>query len=222
MDALPVVVDGQSPQPPATVNADNVKQSNKKKRVAKKRKPPRNKASTKATKRPRSQNKGLKSSPSVNPLKTVDPSNHSSILTDVSKGRKKRRKKPVKKDSKKVVVKKQIRKPTDSTKGICKSNLDIPAQELTNNLLGEESGHGLDGPREADNSSNLGNLSGAKVTLLDQEISHNSNGDCQKEPEGEVAKQHVTVGNQVLRLINWEHFGLIFEEYCMCTEVSKR
>ena len=221
MDALPVV-DGQSPQPPATVNTKNVKQSNKKKRVAKKRKPTGNKASTKATKRPRSQNKGLKSSSSVNSLKTVDPSNHSSILTDVSKGRKKRRKKPVKKNEKKVVVKKHKCKPADSAKGIGKSNLDIPAQEFTDNLLGKESGHGLDGPREANNCGNFSNLSGAEMTLLNQEVSHNSNGDCQKEPEGEIAKQHVTVGKQVLRLINWEHFGLIFEEYCMCTEVSKR
>lgn len=223
MDAgLPVVLDGTSPQPPATVNSNNVKEGNKKKRVAKKRKSTGKKTPNKAPKRARSQNKGLKPSLSVNALKTVDPSDHGGILADVGKGRKKRRKKPVKKDSKKVVVKKKKSKPTESTEAVGKGNLNVSAEKSANDLLGEESGYGLDGPREANNSSNFSNFSGAEVTLFDQKVAHDSNGDCQKQPEGKIAEQHVTVGNQVLRLINWEHFGLIFEEYCMCTEVSKR
>ena len=222
MDALPVFSAGQSSKPPATENPNKMEKSNKEKGVVKKRKAPRKKAANKAPKRPRRQNEGLKASPPVDGFSAVNPSNHGSVLADVSKGRKKRRKKPGKKNEKKVIVKKQKRKPAESTKGVSKGNLDIPAQELTDNLFREESGDGLDGPRKGDNSSNLGNFGGSEVAVVHQEISHNGDRELQKEPKGEIAQQHVPVANQVLRLINWEHFGLIFEEHCMCTDLSKR
>lgn len=214
------VPNGQNVQPPATENPNKVKKTNKQKRVSKKRKAPGKKTPNKAPKRARGKNKGLQPSLPVDSLTTVNSSNHGSVLTNVSKGRKKARQKPKKKDNKKVVSVKQKRKPAKAGKAVSDSNLDVSTDNPTDDFFGKKSGEGLHCPREGDYTSDVGQLGGIESAFFNQKVAHDSYRDSEKKPQTEVAEQHVPVGKQVLRLINWEHFGLIFEEYCMCTEVS--
>ena len=217
-------VEGQSLQPPPTKTTSKVQNGNKEKRPVKKRKAPRHKGANKATKRPKSKHKALKPAPSVKGLVPVDPSNKTGVLTNVSKGAKEAGKKAVKKNKKKAATKEKKRKPAKPRKKVSKSNLSTSSKKTANKLFTEESGKRFNSPREGEDSGHLSQSVGGEMALVNQEVPHNSYRQLEEEAQAEVTEQNVPVGDNVFnsRLITWEHFALVYEEYSMCTEVSNR
>lgn len=213
-----------SPQLPRTEDPNNVKQSNESKGMSKKRKSTGQNASKKASKRPRSENKTLKPTVSVGAVH-VDSSNHKAVLTDVGKGHKKARKKPVKKNRKKLAGgKKKNSKPRQSSEAVAKGNLSIPSEAFAEKIVGHESSDGFHGPREGNDGGVLSKISASQMHRIDKEEPHDGNRQLQEETKRKVHEEHVPVLSKVSqeRLINWEHFALMYEEYCLTTEVIKR
>ena len=150
------------------------------------------------------------------------------VKTDVSKGVKKTGKKSQKKATGKLsggekVARKKKPKPRKTGKPVGKSNLKTPLNAATDNVLGEKSSERFDSPRESDQSSYLSEICGAEPKIVDEKISHYGYGDLKEQPETEVTEEHVPVLVEVgeSTLINWEHFSLVYEEYCLTKEVNK-
>ena len=218
--------DRQGPQVTASDNSDAVKGSNQKKRPKKKRQPTGDKTTNKAAKRARRKNKTLKSSTSVNGTVKVNSSDHAGVKADVGVGSKKAGQKRVKKNKKKtaaVVLKQKIGKPTQSRQPVGDSNLPVSLNAATDDVLGEKGRQGLDGPRKGDQGGSLGELRRAEPDLLDEKVSHHCDRDLEEQAEAEVAEEHVSIPTKVGEdtLINWEHYSLAYEEYCLTKEVTK-
>lgn len=211
---------------PASNNSDKVKHCDQKKGLEKKRKKSRKKASDKSTKRSKSKNKALKPPTAVKTAVKVNAPDHGGVKANVSVGAEKTGKKSVKKRKKKpssVPRKKKKGEPAKASKSVGDGNLKAPLQAPADNILGNKGGDRLDGPRESNQRSDLGEFSGSKSQGVYEEISHDSYGGLQEEPQAEVTGQHVEVAIDVGKntLINWEHFSLIYEEYCLTKEVNK-
>lgn len=218
--------DRQGLQVTASDNSGAVEDGNKKKRLNKKRKPAGHKAPNKAAKRARSKNKTLKPSAPVNGTVKVNSSDHAGVKADIGVGSKKTGKKGVKKNKKKasaVVVEEKKGKPAQPRQAVGSSDLYVPPNAAADNVLGQEGRQRLDGPRKGDQGGSLGKLSRAKPDLLDEKVAHDGDRNLQEQAEAEVAEEHVSipaeVGNDTL--INWEHFSLAYEEYCLTKEVTK-
>jgi hypothetical protein len=156
----------------------------------------------------------------------MDSTDHAGVKANVSVGGKKtgkKRVKPNKVGGSSVPRKKQKRAPAKSRKTVGNGNLNPPLNATAHDVLGEKSGNGLDRPRESDQSGKLGQLTGAQPDGVDQKKAHDGDRKLQEKPEAEVAEQHVPVFSDIEKstLINWEHFSLAYEEYCLTKEVSK-
>ena len=154
----------------------------------------------------------------------VDSSNHDPVLTDVGKGHKVARQKSTKKNKKGGAGKKKQSKPRKPRKAVPKGNLTGPPEAFTKHIVGQESGQRLDSPREPDDGGGLSKVSAAKMQLVHEEEAHYGDWQLQEEPEGKVDQKNVPVVSNVgtERMINWEHFALMYEEYCLTNEVIKR
>lgn len=224
--ALPSGRKGQRPEPPASNEADQVKAGDQQERVDKKRKQPRKKTPNKAPKRSKSQHKALKPSVAVKGAVKVNAPNHGGVKANVGVGSAKAGQESKKKGKKKpssVVRKKKKSRPADSRKTVGAGNLKPALQAPADNVLGDEGGQGFDGPREGDKGGGLGQLGGAKAEAVHKEIAHDGHGALQEKAQREVAQEHVQVALEVgeSTLINWEHFSLVYEEYCLTKEVNK-
>ena len=218
--------DRQGPQVTASENSGAVKDGNQKKRLNKKRKPAGHKAANKAAKRARSKNKTLKPSAPVNGTVKVNSSDHAGVKADIGVGSKKTGKKGVKKNKKKapaVVVEEKKGKPAQPGQAVGSSDLYVPPNAAADNVLGQEGRQRLDGPRKGDQGGSLGKLRRAEPDLLDEKVSHHGDRNLQEQAEAEVAEEHVSIPAEVANdtLINWEHFSLAYEEYCLTKEVTK-
>ena len=224
--SLSISVHGKAFQLEPTKHTDQVQQGNEKKRAKKKRKRPRKKASNKSTKSSGGKGKTLQAPLPVNGAVAMDSTDHAGVKANVSVGGKKtgkKRVKPNKVGGSSVPRKKQKRAPAKSRKTVGNGNLNPPLNATAHDVLGEKSGNGLDRPRESDQSGKLGQLTGAQPDGVDQKKAHDGDRKLQEKPEAEVAEQHVPVFSDIEKstLINWEHFSLAYEEYCLTKEVSK-
>jgi hypothetical protein len=225
--ALSTSLNGQGLQLPPSNDADNVKNSNEKKGAIKKRKKSGQKASNKPSKRSRGKNKTLKPPVAVVGAVSVNASDHAGVQTDVGKGVKKTGKKRAKNHKPKSVAvlgNKKKRQPAKSskTKGAC--DLKPPLDATADNALGEKGRQGFDSPRKGDKRGDFGEFGGSEAEMIYEKIAHDGHGGLQKEPQGEVAEEHVPVVVEVGQstLINWEHFSLVYEEYCLTKEVNRK
>ena len=227
MDAstLPAIgLNGQRFELPARKDTDEVKKGDKEKGLNKKRKKPRKKASNKSPKRAKSKHKTLKPPAAVKSVVKVNAPNHGGVKADVGVGSAKTCKKGVEKGKKKppaVVRKKKKRKPTKSSKPVGAGNLEAALQAPADDVLGDKGGQGLDGPWKGDEGSSLRDFGGAESEVVDKKITHHGDGRGQEETKAEVADEHVQITLDVgeSTLINWEHFSLVYEEYCLTKEV---
>ena len=226
---LSISIDGKSLQLPASKSADAMKASDEKERVGKKRKGSGKKASEQASKRSRSENKALQSTVPVSAAVPSNASNHARIQADVGKRVKKTSKKSQQKGKRKAAAsttgagKKKKAKPTNSRKRKGTGDLKAPLDAPADNVFGDESGQGFDGPRESYQGCNLSELGGAEAEIVDEKVAHYRYGSLQEQAEAEIAEEHVPVAPEVgpSSLINWEHFSLVYEEYCLTKEVNK-
>ena len=223
---LSISVHGKAFQLESTKHPNQVQQGNEKKRAKKKRKRPRKKASNKSAKGSGGKGKTLQAPLPVDGAVTVNSTDHAGVKANVSVGGKKtgkKRVKPNKVDGSSVPRKKQKRAPAKPRKTVGNSNLNPALNATAHDVLGEKSGDGLDRPRERDQSGKLGQLTGAQPNGVDQKKTHDGDWKLQEKPEAEVTEQHVPVFSDIEKstLINWEHFSLAYEEYCLTKEVSK-
>ena len=228
MDSSDVGLNGQRVQPPASDETNDVKKADQKKGNAKKRKQTGQKASKKPSKRPRSENKTLKPAVPVTVGVKPNSSDHACVKADIGEGVKKAGKEGKKNTARKSctadkAARKKKPKPRKAGKAVGKSNLSPPLNASTDKVLGEEGREGLDGPRESDQSSYLGELCGTEAEVIDEKIAHNGYRNLQEKAQTEVTEEHVPVVVEVgeSTLINWEHFSLVYEEYCLTKEVNK-
>jgi len=230
--AIPLFPSGTGETKPAD-DAKKVQKPDKKKGLKKKRKRPRKEAPNKRAKGSGGKNKALKPAVGVAAVH-VNPANHKPVLTDVGQGHKKARKKAVKKNQKKAPVasvasvaqvagKKKKRKPAKPRKAVGNGNLPVSGNALTEKIVREESSPHLDGPRKGNDGGALGEHGAAQFHPIDQKEAHDGDRQLEQEPEAEVGEEHVPVFSQVdkERLINWEHFALMYEEDCLTKEVNR-
>ena len=224
--SLSISVHGKAFQLEPTKHTDQVQQGNEKKRAKKKRKRPRKKASNKSTKSSGGKGKTLQAPLPVNGTVAMDSTDHAGVKADIGVGSKKTGKKGVKKNKKKapaVVVEEKKGKPAQPGQAVGSSDLYVSANAAADNVLGQEGRQGLDGPRKGDQGGSLGKLRRAEPDLFDEKVAHYGDRNLQEQAEAEVAEEHVSipaeVGNDTL--INWEHFSLAYEEYCLTKEVTK-
>jgi len=201
-------------------NPNKVQQPNKKKGLGKKRKPPRKKASGKGAKRARRKDKTLKPATGV-PTVPVDGSDHGSVLHDVGKAGGKTTKKSKKSNKGKPrVISKAQAEPSGSGGGVGDGDLPVSGNNATDEVVRNKSDNGLYSPRRGNDGGEDGEAGGAKAHLLDQKESHHSDWQLEAEPETEVGEENVEDTADVANIVNWEHYGLMFEEYCLTREVN--
>ncbi len=210
-------------KPPPAPNANKVKQSDDKKGLSNKRKRAGEKASKKASKRPRSKNKALKPPVGVAAV-GINASNHDTVLTNVGEGHKVAGKKRTKKNKKSSSGKKKQSKPRKPRKPVPKTNLSRPPEAFTKEIVGKESGQGFDSPREANDGGGLSEVSAPEMQFIHEKKSHYGDWQLEQETEGKIDEKNVEILSNVRteRMINWEHFALMYEEHCLTNEVIKR
>ena len=162
--SLPSIgLNGKRFELPASNNSDKVKHCDQKKGLEKNRKKARKKTSNKSTKRSKSKNKALKSTATVKTAVKVNAADHGGVKANVSVGAEKTGKKSVKKRKKKassVARKKKKSEPAEASKSVGNGNLEASLQAPADNILGNKGGDRLDGPRESNQRSDLGEFSG--------------------------------------------------------------
>ena len=224
---LPTIgLNGKRFELPPSNNAHDMKKGDKEKGLNKKRKKPRKKTPNKSPKRAKSKHKALKPPAAVKSAVKMNAPNHGGVKTNVGVGSAKTGQKGVEKDKKKsppVIRKKKKRKPAKSSKPVGAGNLKAPLQTLADKVLGDEGSQGLDGPRESDEGGSFSQFGGAEAKIVNEKVTHYGDGNLQKETETEIADEHVEIALDVGEntLINWEHFSLVYEEYCLTKEVNK-
>ena len=200
-------------------NPNKVQQPNKKKGSGKKRKPARKKTPAKSAKRARRKDKTLKPATGVLAV-PINASDHGSVLDDVGKAGGKATKKGKKSNKGKRRVGKAQAEPSGSGGGVGGGHLPVSGNIATDEVIRNESDEGLDGPRRSNDGGEDGEAGGAKAHLLDQKESHYSDWQLEAEPETEVGEENVEDAADVANIVNWEHYGLMFEEYCLTREVN--
>ena len=229
MEPLPstvsIAVNGERFELPPSVDSDKVKKGDAGEGRKKQRKRPRKKTPDKSSKGAGSKDKALQPSVAMSGA-AVDSTDHAGVKGDVGVGGKNAGKKSTSKRRKppsSVMPKKKKRKPAQPRKPVGDGNLSVPLDNATDKIFGQESREGFDGPREGNQSSYLRKLSCSEPNLIHKEIPHDSDRYLQEKAKAEVAEEHVPVPVEVgeCTLINWEHFSLAYEEYCLTKEVKK-
>lgn len=206
-----------------------MKQPNNSKAMPRKRKGSANKSSNKRSKRSKTKTETLQSTLSVKDI-ALNSTDHSPILNNVGPTKKKTAKKSAPKKKRKASAKKRKNTPAKSTKSVGNSNLPVTLEALNEGIPGsdytvtEEGGYGFNSPGEAYETGDLGQVPRTEAEFVNHIVPHNSDGTLQQESEHEVQQEESDVLADVEEdiLTNWEHYGLLIEEYFMAADVVNK
>ena len=153
------------------------------------------------------------------PVGPLAPSNHNTILNNVTKSKKKTRKKR-KQNTSKDAVKKTKKRKTKATKAVPKSNLK-GAMKKPLKVVREDPIEWLEGPRDGDNATVKGDIGGSKVMGSNEIVPNYILGTDQHETQEQVHDENVEMTCRVQKVdVAWEHFSLLIEEYLLAAEIK--